>query len=88
MKENLFCCNSEQPGFQPRIVSLSWIQMDKNQAVAPMYLQCVYREEHVSSEGDVSPLWLFNNRVSSLIYRVDVHAAIVEDYPSIIDCHC
>lgn len=53
--------------------------MDKNKAVAPMFLQSAYRAEHMSSEEDVSPLWLFSNRVSSLIYRVDVHATIVED---------
>jgi len=44
-----------------------------------MFLQRAPREEHVSSEGDVRPLWLLSNRVSALIYGVDVHATIVED---------
>lgn len=53
--------------------------MDRKEAGAPMFLQRTHREEHVSSEEDVSPLWLLCNRVSSFIHRVDVHATIVED---------
>lgn len=78
MKENLFSCNRAQPGSQP-LNSLSRNRTDKNKAVAPMSLRCAYKEEHVPSEEDASPLRLLSNRVSALIYRGDVHATTVED---------